>query len=207
VHLYPAGAQVVLRTMQRYGIVLADGGNIALTAESDRFTEHTWGEVGITPQTFFQAVPSRPVQPGDFEVLDTGPRIVETWDCVRTADVPDPADLAGRLVLPDRPGRTRVRLSWTGGGERVDVYRGGALAETIDNTGVWRGKWDGQRLTPYRVCNADSLACTDAVVPVPDRRTQNEPPPMAAPPPAPVAPPATAPTPLPRATSRTADTR
>ena len=28
--------------MQRYGMLLADGGSIALTAQSDRFTAHKW---------------------------------------------------------------------------------------------------------------------------------------------------------------------
>ena len=83
VQLYPAPARVILRTMQRYGIVLADGGNIALTAESDRFTTHTWAELGINSRIFDQAVPSVPVLAQDFVVLDTGPRIVETYDCVR----------------------------------------------------------------------------------------------------------------------------
>lgn len=83
VNLYPASARVILRTMQRYGLVLADGGNIALTAESDRFTTHTWAELGINSRIFDQAVPSTPVQAQDFVVLDTGPRIVETYDCVR----------------------------------------------------------------------------------------------------------------------------
>ncbi|MFT3754844.1 MAG: cadherin repeat domain-containing protein [Pseudoxanthomonas sp.] len=80
---YSAGAQVVLRTMQRYGIVLADGGNIALTAESDLFTTHSWRDVGITAQTFYQQVPSAAVKIEDFQVLDTGARIIETYDCVR----------------------------------------------------------------------------------------------------------------------------
>lgn len=83
VRLYPASARVILRTMQRYGIVLSDGGNIALTAESDRFTTHTWAELGINSRVFDQAVPSVPVLAQDFVVLDTGPRIVETYDCVR----------------------------------------------------------------------------------------------------------------------------
>jgi len=74
---------VILRTMQRYGIVLADGGNIALTAESDLFTTHTWAELGINSRVFDQAAPSAPVMAQDFVVLDTGPRIVETYDCVR----------------------------------------------------------------------------------------------------------------------------
>jgi hypothetical protein len=85
-NLYNPAAQVILRTMQRYGIVLADGGNIALTAESDLFTTHRWTELGIDSRTFDQQVPGAPVKITDFAVLDTGPRIVETYDCVRNPD-------------------------------------------------------------------------------------------------------------------------
>ena len=83
VNLYSPGAQVVLRTMQRYGIVLADGGSVALTAESDLFTTRRWNEVGINSRTFDQEVPSAVVRIEDFQVLDTGPRIIETYNCVR----------------------------------------------------------------------------------------------------------------------------
>ena len=101
VQLYPASARVILRTMQRYGIVLADGGNIALTAESDRFTTHTWAELGINSRIFDQAVPSAPVQAQDFVVLDTGPRIVETYDCVRN---PPMLAVAGTSVAEGNAG-------------------------------------------------------------------------------------------------------
>src|SRR5262249_34714970 len=37
-----AAARVVARAMQKYGMLLADGGNIALTAQSDRFTRAKW---------------------------------------------------------------------------------------------------------------------------------------------------------------------
>lgn len=87
---YNAAAQVVLRTMQRYGIVLADGGNIALTFESDRHTAAKWADLGITPQVFWNgAVGNRtPVRVTHFDVLDTGPRIAETYDCARTDIAP-----------------------------------------------------------------------------------------------------------------------
>jgi len=86
VNLYNPAAQVLLRTMQRYGIVLADGGSIALTAESDLFTTHRWTELGIDSRTFDQQVVGAPVKVQDFAVIDTGPRIVETYDCVRNPD-------------------------------------------------------------------------------------------------------------------------
>jgi len=87
---YNAAAQVILRTMQRYGIVLSDGGNIALTFESDRHTDTTWAELGIGPHAFWNgAVGNRqPVRVGDFQIIDTGPRIAETYECERTPIVP-----------------------------------------------------------------------------------------------------------------------
>ena len=87
---YNAAAQVLLRTMQRYGIVLADGGNIALTFESDRHTTATWDGLGIDSRTFWDGSPGNrtPVLVSDFTVLDTGPRIGETYDCVRSSVVP-----------------------------------------------------------------------------------------------------------------------
>jgi hypothetical protein len=83
---YNAAAQVVLRTMQRYGIVLADGGNIALTFESDRFTTTQWSTLGITPQIFWSGTAGNrtPVRVTDFAVIDTGARIGETFNCVRS---------------------------------------------------------------------------------------------------------------------------
>ena len=82
---YSAAARVILRTMQRYGIVLADGGNIALTFESDRHTTAKWSSLGIGPQLFWNgASGSTPLRVTHFEVVDTGPRIAETWDCVRS---------------------------------------------------------------------------------------------------------------------------
>jgi serine/threonine-protein kinase len=72
------GARAVARALQRYGMALADGGNIALTASSDRFTATKWD--GLLGAHDLVAL-----QPSDFEVLDTGPPIELTYDCVRTA--------------------------------------------------------------------------------------------------------------------------
>lgn len=73
-----AGARVVARAMQEYGMVLADGGSIALTAQSDRSTASTWD--GLLGSSDLAAI-----QPSDFEVIDTGANIELTYDCVRTA--------------------------------------------------------------------------------------------------------------------------
>jgi len=70
------GARTVAIAMQNYGILLADGGNIALTAQSDRYTTNKWeGLLGTFDLTS--------ITPGDFEMVDGGPRIELTLDCVR----------------------------------------------------------------------------------------------------------------------------
>ncbi len=70
------GARTVAKAMQVYGILLADGGNVALTAQSDRFTDSKWeGLLGSHDLDM--------IQPGDFEMVDGGERIPLTLDCVR----------------------------------------------------------------------------------------------------------------------------
>jgi serine/threonine-protein kinase len=72
----PAGAQVVARAMQKYGMYHADGGNIALTAQSDRHTTAKWS--GLLSSTDLAAL-----KVSDFEVIDHGAPISLTGDCNR----------------------------------------------------------------------------------------------------------------------------
>jgi hypothetical protein len=72
------GAQVIARALQRYGMVLADGGQIALTAESDLFSAHTWDEVGV------DAYSLSTINATDFEIIDAGASTYDTWNCART---------------------------------------------------------------------------------------------------------------------------
>lgn len=81
---YNAAAQVLLRTMKKYGLVLADGGTVPLTGEDDTYTTHTWTELGISEQTFTTTTGVTLPGIADFAVIDTGARIPETFDCVRT---------------------------------------------------------------------------------------------------------------------------
>ncbi|MFV8751368.1 hypothetical protein ACNOYE_12555 [Nannocystaceae bacterium ST9] len=72
------GARVVARAMQTYGMFLADGGQIALTARSDRFTTAKWDGL-LAPQDLVA------LTPGDFEVVDHGPALdYEQVECTRT---------------------------------------------------------------------------------------------------------------------------
>ena len=59
------GARVVARALQTYGMFLADGGQIALTAQSDRFTVAKW-EGLLAPQDLLG------LRPMDFELIDHG---------------------------------------------------------------------------------------------------------------------------------------
>ncbi len=69
-------ARVVARALQRYGMFLADGGQVALTAQSDRFTTAKWS--GLLGSRELEAI-----QVSDFEMIDGGARIAYTGDCVR----------------------------------------------------------------------------------------------------------------------------
>jgi serine/threonine-protein kinase len=63
--------------MQKYGMFLADGGNIALTAQNDADTKAKYADVDFGPHDL------RTLQVTDFEVVDGGKRIPLTFDCVR----------------------------------------------------------------------------------------------------------------------------
>jgi serine/threonine-protein kinase len=88
-----AGARVVARAMQRYGMLLADGGNVALTARSDRFTAHKWS--GLLGPRDLQAI-----RVSDFELVDSGAALPWSGDCVRTGPVPAAPGLPGAAPGP-----------------------------------------------------------------------------------------------------------
>ena len=69
-------ARVVARAMQKHGILLADGGTIALTAQSDRFTVNKWDGL-LGPHDL------RALKVTDFVMVDAGPRFNYTGDCAR----------------------------------------------------------------------------------------------------------------------------
>jgi serine/threonine-protein kinase len=75
-HLKPA-AQIVARAMQKYGMFLADGGNIALTAQNDADTQTKYSDVG------FESRDLQSLKVTDFEVVKHDKPIRLTNDCVR----------------------------------------------------------------------------------------------------------------------------
>jgi serine/threonine-protein kinase len=74
--LTPA-AQVVARAMQKYGMFLSDGGNIALTAQNDADTKAKYADMDFTSHDLAD------LKVTDFEVVDMGTPIRLTDDCVR----------------------------------------------------------------------------------------------------------------------------
>jgi serine/threonine-protein kinase len=71
------GARTVARALQRYGMFLADGGNIALTAQADTTSTAKWSGL-LGSQDLNKILVT------DFEMIEGGPRIPLTLDCVRT---------------------------------------------------------------------------------------------------------------------------
>ncbi len=70
-------AQVVARAMQKYGMYLADGGNIALTAQNDADTQVKYADLGLGSHDM------EALKVTDFEVLDLGKLIPSTNECER----------------------------------------------------------------------------------------------------------------------------
>lgn len=70
-------AQVVARAMQKYGMFLADGGNITLSAQSDADTKAKYADLDFDSHSLYG------LKVTDFEVVDMGTPIHLTYNCVR----------------------------------------------------------------------------------------------------------------------------
>jgi serine/threonine-protein kinase len=78
--------RAILRTLKKYGMVLADGGRVPLTAEVDTYTTHKWDEPAISMDSHSLFG----IEPDDFEVVATDAPIELTYDCVREPEGNDP---------------------------------------------------------------------------------------------------------------------
>ena len=74
---FNAGEKVIIRAMKTYGMLLSDGGNVALTFGDDRLDTAKWASQGITAQSF------KSIAVTNFEVVDLGAEIALTDNCVR----------------------------------------------------------------------------------------------------------------------------
>ncbi|HVZ88828.1 MAG TPA: serine/threonine protein kinase, partial [Polyangia bacterium] len=77
VSAYNASEKVILAAMKKYGMLLSDGGTIALTFADDRTTTAKWADLGVTARSFAA------ITVDDFEVVDFSAEIPLTDDCVR----------------------------------------------------------------------------------------------------------------------------
>jgi hypothetical protein len=74
-----AGAQVIAKAMQKYGLFLADGGQIALTAANDQFTTAKWtdADVNVDPTALSS------LKVSDFDIVDMGALVTTGDNCIR----------------------------------------------------------------------------------------------------------------------------
>jgi serine/threonine-protein kinase len=70
-------AQVVARALQKYGMYLSDGGQIALTAQSDQNTKAKYADLDFDSHSLFG------LKVTDFEIVDMGTPIHLTYECKR----------------------------------------------------------------------------------------------------------------------------
>ncbi len=74
---YTDPQKVVIKALKTHGMLLADGGQVPLTFADDRTSSAKWSELGIASDTFGAITPEA------FEVVELGPDVPLTYDCVR----------------------------------------------------------------------------------------------------------------------------
>ena len=74
---YSDSEKVIIKALKSHGMLLADGGDIALTFADDRNNTAKWADLGIDAQSFSD------IGVDQFEVVDLGDEIPLTYDCVR----------------------------------------------------------------------------------------------------------------------------
>ena len=74
---YSDSEKVILKALKTHGMLLADGGDIALTFADDRNNTAKWSDLGIDAQSFTD------IGVDQFEVVELGEEIPLTYDCVR----------------------------------------------------------------------------------------------------------------------------
>ncbi len=74
---YSDSEKVILEALKTHGMLLADGGDIALTFADDRNNTAKWADLGVDAQSFSD------IGVDQFEVVELGDEIPLTYDCVR----------------------------------------------------------------------------------------------------------------------------
>jgi serine/threonine-protein kinase len=73
---YVPGAQVILAALKKYGMFLADGGNIPLMGTNDTFTQKKWTDVGVDTHALFGVLVT------DFEIVQLGTMVTGGDNCM-----------------------------------------------------------------------------------------------------------------------------
>ena len=112
---YNPAAQVILRTLKKYGMFLSDGGSVPLTADDGMFSTHAWSDLGIDSHSLFGAALS------DFDVMPLGPVIAydnssPSAQCVRNDFGTAPPPAFPVRILDTRPGYATIDGLFDGGG-------------------------------------------------------------------------------------------
>jgi len=114
---YSPAAQVILRTLKKYGMFLSDGGSVPLTADDGLFSAHQWTELGVDSHSLFG------VALGNFEVMPLGTVIAydnssPSAECVRNNfGATTPPQFPAR-ILDTRAGYATIDGLFAGGGAR-----------------------------------------------------------------------------------------
>jgi hypothetical protein len=74
---YTDQQKVIIKALKTHGMLLADGGDIALTFADDRNSTAKWADLGIDAQSFSALTVDQ------FEVVELGEEVPLTYDCVR----------------------------------------------------------------------------------------------------------------------------
>lgn len=74
---YSESQRVVIAALKKYGMLLADGGQVPLTFADDRTSAKKWSEMGIDAQSFGG------ITVDQFEVVELGNEVNLTYECVR----------------------------------------------------------------------------------------------------------------------------
>ncbi len=74
---YTEPQKVIIKALKTHGMLLSDGGEIALAFADDRTSSAKWADLGIDAQTFSN------IGVDQFEVVGLGPEIGLSHDCVR----------------------------------------------------------------------------------------------------------------------------
>ncbi|MBS0582224.1 MAG: hypothetical protein JSS42_03885 [Proteobacteria bacterium] len=114
---YNPAAQVILRTLKKYGMFLSDGGSVPLTADDGMFSARKWTDsnINIDSHSLFG------VALGNFDVMPLGPVVAydnssASAECVRNGFGALPPPTFPARILDTRAGYATIDGLFAGGG-------------------------------------------------------------------------------------------